>query len=80
MACRKAYEAQIMNAQEDAVQASITQPAVAKTVERLLFGVHSKVQADDLLQNNIDQFEWVVRINTFFEKLKNLPPKKSTNI
>ncbi len=61
MACRKAYEAQIMDTQDDAVQASITQPAVAKTVARLLFGVHSKAQADDLLQNNIDQFEWVVR-------------------
>ena len=80
MACRKAYEAQIMDTQDDAVQASISQPVVAKTVARLLFGVHSKVQADDLLQNNIDQFEWVVRMNTFFENLKNLPPKKSTYI
>ena len=33
----------------------------AKSVSRLLFGVDSKIQANDLLQNNIDQFEWVVR-------------------
>ena len=29
--------------------------------QKILFGVDSKVNADDLLQNNIDEFEWVVR-------------------
>lgn len=29
--------------------------------EKLLFGVDTKVQADDLLQNNLTEFEWAVR-------------------
>lgn len=33
----------------------------SKPIERLLFGVDSNIQANDLLQNNIDEFEWVVR-------------------
>jgi len=33
----------------------------AVPVERLLFGVDSEVQANDILQNNISVFEWVVR-------------------
>ena len=33
----------------------------AAPVERLLFGVDSEVQANDILQNNISMFEWVVR-------------------
>jgi len=33
----------------------------AVPVERLLFGVDSEVQANDILQNNISMFEWVVR-------------------
>ena len=61
MACRNAYRARRMNTEADVVQASITEPAVAKTVDRLLFGVDSKIQANDLLQNNIEEFEWVVR-------------------
>lgn len=32
-----------------------------QTPVRLLFGVDSKIQADDILQNNISEFEWVVR-------------------
>ena len=28
---------------------------------KILFGVDSKIQTDDLLQNNITEFEWVVR-------------------
>ncbi len=34
-------------------------------VERLLFGVDSEIQADDILQNNISMFEWVVRNKVF---------------
>lgn len=33
----------------------------SKPMEKTFFGVDSKIQADDLLQNNIDEFEWVVR-------------------
>lgn len=34
-------------------------------VERLLFGVDSEIQVDDILQNNISMFEWVVRNKVF---------------
>jgi hypothetical protein len=61
MACRKAYQAQTIVKEADAVQTSISQPKVAGTVSRLFFGVDSKIQANDLLQNNIEEFEWVVR-------------------
>lgn len=61
MACRNAYKAKTMNVEADVIQTSITESAVAKTVNRLLFGVDSKIQANDLLQNNIEEFEWVVR-------------------
>lgn len=63
MACRNAYKTKTMemDVEADIIQASITEPIVAQNVNRLLFGVDSKAQADDLLQNNIEQFEWVVR-------------------
>ena len=61
MACRDAYKTKTMMEETDVVQASVTEPVVAKNVERLLFGVDSKNQANDLLQNNIEEFEWVVR-------------------
>ena len=32
-----------------------------KKVEKLFFGVDSQIQSDDLLQNNITEFEWVSR-------------------
>ena len=61
MACRNAYRTRNIIVEADLSQSSITEPVVAKSVNRLLFGVDSKIQADDLLQNNIDEFEWVVR-------------------
>lgn len=61
MACRNAYKIKTMIEEADVAKASISQPTVAKTVNRLLFGVDSKIQANDLLQNNIEAFEWVVR-------------------
>lgn len=61
MACRNAYQTETMNVEEEILQTTITEPAVAKTVDRLLFGVDSKIQANDLLQNNIEQFEWILR-------------------
>ena len=63
MACRNAYTAPavISEAEIEVVQQSISEPVVAKSVERLLFGVDSKIQANDLLQNNIQEFEWVIR-------------------
>ena len=61
MACRNAYKTKNMIKETDVAHVSISEPIVAKSVNRLLFGVDSKIQANDLLQNNIDEFEWVVR-------------------
>ncbi|MBQ2766599.1 MAG: DUF1906 domain-containing protein [Clostridia bacterium] len=61
MACRNAYRTKTMNAEAQVAQPSVSEPVVAKSVNRLLFGVDAKIQANDLLQNNIDEFEWVVR-------------------
>ena len=60
MACRNAYKIRTMDEAEVA-KASISEPVVKKRVGRLLFGVDSEIQANDLLQNNIEEFEWVVR-------------------
>ena len=61
MACRNAYRTKTADREALTSKTSISEPVVAKTVDRLLFGVDSKIQANDLLQNNIDEFEWVVR-------------------
>jgi len=50
MACRDAYNKMLT---------SLVTPS--RAVSRLLFGVHSAVQANDLLQNNLTEFEWVRR-------------------
>ena len=62
MACKGAK-----NKQNTVAVATVT-PTVETAVKtevqipvRLLFGVDSKIQADDILQNNISEFEWVVR-------------------
>lgn len=61
MACRDAYKAKVKSGEQGTKKATTSRPTVAKRVARLLFGVDSKIQADDLLQNNITAFEWVVR-------------------
>ena len=60
MACRNTYRTTEKTEIEPSLT-SISDPIVAKSVTRLLFGVDSKIQANTLLQNNIDEFEWVVR-------------------
>ena len=61
MACRNAYKSR--KKMEDVILtlSSVTEPVVAQNVDRLLFGVDSKIPATTLLQNNIEEFEWVVR-------------------
>ena len=61
MACRNAYRTKTIQVEAKSTLSSITEPVVAKSVDRLLFGADSKIQANDLLQNNIEEFEWVVR-------------------
>lgn len=60
MACRNAYRKRSVPAQAEAIQ-PVKKPPVAETVDRLFFGVDATWEAQDLLQNNIDLFEWVVR-------------------
>ena len=60
MACRNAYRTRTTIDTAPA-QVEIKAPEAVADAERLLFGVDSKIPADDILQNNIDQFEWVVR-------------------
>ena len=67
MACRKAYQRKLKA--QRAVQKTVAQTkkaAAPKTLEEpkikpLFFGVDSRHQADDLLQNNISLYEWIVR-------------------
>lgn len=61
MACRNAYRTRPVMAGAESAPQKISEPVVAQKVSRLFFGVDSKTQAHDLLQNNIDMFEWVVR-------------------
>ena len=61
MACRNTYMAHRIVSETEITQSSVTVPTVSNNVDRLLFGVDSKTQANDLLQNNIDEFEWIVR-------------------
>ena len=59
MACRNAYT--IMTTNMDKAENKIQPVTAEKTVTRLLFGIDTKIETDDLLQNNITQFEWAVR-------------------
>ncbi len=61
MACREAYKTKTKMEETEAIQASVIEPIAAQKVGRLLFGVDSRIQANDLLQNNIEEFEWIVR-------------------
>lgn len=59
MACRNAYPTNTVEA--DMYHPSTQMPEVTPTVNRLLFGVDSMCRANDLLQNNLNEFEWIVR-------------------
>ena len=62
MACRNAYRTTAAKtANIPTAPKAVTVPEVKADTTRLLFGVDSKTQANDLLQHNIDEFEWVVR-------------------
>ena len=59
MACRNAYT--MMTTITEKAENKIQPVTAEKTVTRLLFGIDTNIEADDLLQNNITQFEWAVR-------------------
>lgn len=62
MACKGAKNKQ--NPVAEVAATTVAEATIKTEVHspvRLLFGVDSKIQADDILQNNISEFEWVVR-------------------
>lgn len=61
MASENAYKTKTIINEETDVDQSEATPAKAVTMKRFLFGVDSRIPANDLLQNNIDLFEWVKR-------------------
>ena len=61
MACRDAYKRKINYKKFEPNSTQENTPASTQTVTRLLFGVDSQNQADNILQNNLTQFEWVKR-------------------
>ncbi|MBQ8174843.1 MAG: DUF1906 domain-containing protein [Clostridia bacterium] len=61
MACRNAYKRKTVTVGQEVFSASAAEPIVPKAVTSLFFGVDSEEKADDLLQNNLEQFDWVVR-------------------
>ena len=63
MACKGAKHAKALAeaSRVVAVQPKTKTAEEAVSVERLLFGVDSEIQANDILQNNISMFEWVIR-------------------
>lgn len=67
MACKGAAHAKAlaMASKVPAVQSKTKIAEEKAFVERLLFGVDSEIQANDILQNNISMFEWVVRNKVF---------------
>ena len=61
MACRNFYRTKTIKNGTGKLQSDIIVPVVAKKVDRLLFGVDSKIPSNDILQNNLTEFEWVER-------------------
>lgn len=62
MACRNTYRhRKITNNGAEAIPMPVRELTTEGTPERRLFGVDSAVQANDLLQNNLEHFDWVVR-------------------
>ena len=59
MACRNAYRMKTITTEN--AENKIQPVTAEKTVTKLLFGIDTKIETDDLLQNNLTQFEWAVR-------------------
>ena len=63
MACKGARKtaAVEMTAQENQTKTVSAEAWANQKTERLLFGVDSRIQSNDILQNNLTEFEWVTR-------------------
>lgn len=59
MACRKARRVLERTQVAEMVQSEKTVMKEGQPTDRLWFGVNSTVRADNLLQNNLTEFEWV---------------------
>ena len=59
MACRNAYRIRTTTIAE--AENKIQPVKAQKNVARLLFGIDTRIETDDLLQNNITQLEWAIR-------------------
>ncbi len=63
MACRNAYQTETKEIMEMTVETNAVEQKKENPspVETLLFGVDSTIPSNDILQNNLTQFEWVER-------------------
>ncbi len=63
MACRNAYQTETKKIMEATVETNTVEQKTENPshVVRLLFGVDSMIPSNDILQNNLTEFEWVVR-------------------
>lgn len=61
MACKRARQMNLAKQAAGTASPQSTKAVETKKLETLLFGVDSNIQADDVLQNNLTQFEWAVR-------------------
>ncbi len=63
MACRDAYKIETKNTNKTTAADPSAKPESDNTadISNLLFGVDSKVQSNDILQNNLTEFDWVTR-------------------
>lgn len=61
MACRNAYKTRTNITDVDRLNNAISEQIYQRKNMRLLFGADSRFRADNMLKNNISEFEWVVR-------------------
>ena len=63
MTCKyaKKIQAEVENLMNENNKSETKEIAGEKAAEKLFFGVDSNIQSNDLLQNNITEFEWAVR-------------------
>ena len=63
MACKKAKRTEqvVMTDKTTETEANVAEVSTNNQGERLLFGVDSHTPSNDILQNNLTEFEWAVR-------------------
>lgn len=61
VACKDAYEKNQLIKKKEFIDSLLLEPQEPEVVSNLLFAVDSQTCSHNMLQNNIDQFEWVLR-------------------